>query len=51
MSLRIGVVGAGRGSGPASVFKDHKDCELVAVADRNPDLLKALCDRLEVPQR
>ena len=51
MSLRIGVVGAGRGRGPASVFKDHKDCELVAVTDRNPDLLKALCDRLEVPQR
>ena len=49
MSLKIGVVGAGRGSGPAGVFARHKDCELVALADRNPDRLAEVAGRLEVP--
>ncbi len=51
MSLKIGVVGAGRGRGPAGVFQHHKDCELVAIADRNPERLTELADRLEVPHR
>ena len=51
MALRIGVVGAGRGRGPANVFKHHKQCELVAIADRSPERLAETADRLEIPNR
>lgn len=48
MSLRVGVVGVRRGRGPAAVFHSHADCELVAVADRNEDVLQGIGEQFNI---
>ena len=48
MTLRVGVVGLGRGTGPGAVFAHHAECELYAVADRNADVREGIGERLGV---
>ena len=43
--LKVGLVGALRGAGVASVFPHRPDCEVVAVCDLRPDLVGAALER------
>ena len=49
--LRCGVIGVGMGQGHIKGYQSHPGAEMVAVADVNPERLKAVADTLGVPNR
>ncbi|NPV47483.1 MAG: Gfo/Idh/MocA family oxidoreductase [Armatimonadetes bacterium] len=50
MSLKIGVAGLRRGTGPALVLKQHAECELTAVCDLFPGRAEAFAKQHGVAQ-
>ncbi|MFO7945260.1 MAG: Gfo/Idh/MocA family oxidoreductase [Armatimonadota bacterium] len=46
--LTAAIIGARRGSGPGRVFHSHPGCELVGVADRNPEVLQDAGERFGI---
>lgn len=49
--LRVGIVGAPRGSGFSRAFQTIRETQLVALCDSNPETLERVADRLGVARR
>jgi predicted dehydrogenase len=49
--LKVGIIGLGMGRHHARQFAKHPNCDVVALADLNTDLLKQLGDELKVEKR
>jgi predicted dehydrogenase len=49
--LKVGIIGLGMGRHHAREFAKHPNCDVVALADLNTDLLEQLGDELKVEKR
>ena len=49
--MKIGIVGARRGSAFAAAFQEMKDVAVAALCDLDPQALAATADRFRIPQR
>ncbi len=51
MTLRVGVVGVGIGKRHIEGYRQHPECEVVAVCARSPERLHPVADQYDVPRR
>src|SRR5207244_4000377 len=50
-AVRIGIIGARRGSAFAAAFQEMADVAVAALCDLDPQALAAMADRFRIPQR